>query len=132
MIESASPTYKQRLMYVTGYSDEAEFDEFSHTLTWEGHAEKLRVPYLAVAGEAEELSPLEHAERMLRRLKVPKRFVIYEESRHAVGQVPSTNLGPYPPTMIAEWMVARFARKPLVSERWYVHRTGTVTRTALD
>jgi dipeptidyl aminopeptidase/acylaminoacyl peptidase len=132
MIESASPTYKQRLMYVTGYSDEREFDTFSHTLTWEGHAEKLRVPYLAVAGGAEELSPLEHAERMLRRLKVPKRFVIYEESRHAVGQVPSTNLGPYPPTLIADWMVARFAGKPLTSERWYVDRSGTLTRAALD
>lgn len=131
MILSASPTYKQRLMYVTGYSNEDEFDRFSHTLTWEGHAEKLRMPYLAVAGEAEELSPLVHAERMFKKLNVPKRFVIYQDSRHAVGQVASTNLGPYPPTMIADWMVARFADKPFDSERWYVHSNGMVTKTAL-
>ena len=130
MILSASPTYKQRLMYVTGYSNEDEFDDFSHSLTWEGHAENLRIPYLAVAGEAEELSPLEHAERMLKKMNVPKRFVVYQDSRHAVGQAASTNLGPFPPTMIADWMVARFAGKPFDSERWYVHSNGSIAKTA--
>jgi dipeptidyl aminopeptidase/acylaminoacyl peptidase len=131
MILSASPTYKQRLMYVTGFSDEDEFDKFSQTLTWEDHVEKLRAPYLAVAGEAEELSPLEHAERLLGKLAGPKRFVVYQESRHAVGQVASTNLGPNPPTLIADWMLARFAGKPFDSERWYVHSNGSITKTAL-
>jgi dipeptidyl aminopeptidase/acylaminoacyl peptidase len=129
MIESASPTYKQRLMYVTGREDETAFDDFIRTLTWEGHVDKLRIPYMTMAGEAEELSPIEHAMRMLGRIKSPKRFVIYQESRHAIGQVSSTNLGPYPPTLIADWMAARFKGQPFASEQWYVHANGTITKT---
>ena len=63
IFEEASPTFKQRFMWMSGYSDEDAFDPFRGTLTWEGHAEKIRVPYLCVAGEADELCPLEHSER---------------------------------------------------------------------
>src|SRR5882762_2120341 len=64
IFEEASPTFKKRFMYMSGFADEDRFDEFCTTLTWEGHAEKIRVPYLCIAGEADELSPLEHTERM--------------------------------------------------------------------
>src|SRR5688500_13338051 len=40
IFEEASPTFKQRFMYMSGYRDEAAFDAFVKTLTWEGHAEK--------------------------------------------------------------------------------------------
>ncbi len=73
------------MMYMTGFDVEAEFDKFAPSLTWEGHTQNLRMPYLCVAGEAEELSPLHHAERMLRTLTGQKQFVVYQESRHAVG-----------------------------------------------
>jgi dipeptidyl aminopeptidase/acylaminoacyl peptidase len=76
IFEEASPTFKKRFMYMAGFTEEAAFDEFRRTLTWEGHAEKIRVPYLCVAGEAEELSPLEHTERMLARMPGPRRFVV--------------------------------------------------------
>jgi cephalosporin-C deacetylase-like acetyl esterase len=131
IFEEASPTYKKRFMYMAGFSEEAAFDAFRKTLTWEGYAEKIRVPYLCVAGEAEELSPLEHTERMLERIPAPKRFVVYQDARHAIGATASVNLGPHPPTMVADWMVERFAGKPLASERWYVDSTGAVTRTPL-
>ena len=68
IFEEASPTFKRRFMYMSGYTDEDKFNAFCKTLTWAGHAEKIRVPYLCVAGEADELSPLEHAERLLQRL----------------------------------------------------------------
>jgi len=131
LLETASPTYKQRMMFITGYSDEAAFDVFAKSLTWEGHVEKIKVPYLSVAGEAEELSPLENAERMLSLMTAPKQFVVYEESRHAVGYVPGSNLGPFPATLIADWMVDRLAGKPMKSERWYVRSTGAVEKTPL-
>jgi hypothetical protein len=131
IFEEASPTFKKRFMYMAGFTDEAAFDAFRQTLTWEGHAEKIRVPYLCVAGEAEELSPLVHTERMLAGMSAPRRFVIYQDARHAIGATASVNLGPYPPTMVADWMVERFAGKPLASERWYVDSAGAVTRTPL-
>ena len=131
IFEEASPTFKKRFMYMAGFTDEAEFDEFRRSLTWEGHAENIRVPYLCVAGEAEELSPLAHTERMLSRIPAPKRFVIYQDARHAIGATASVNLGPYPPTMVADWMIERFADKPMASERWYVEGSGSVVKTPL-
>ena len=61
----------------------------------------------------------------------PRRLVVYQEARHAIGACPSVNLGPHPPTMVADWMAARFAGKPMSNERWYVDNSGAVTRTAL-
>src|SRR5205814_1553772 len=91
IFEEASPTFKMRSMYMSGISDEAKFDELRKTMTWEGHAELIHSPYLCVAGEHEELSPLIHTERLLTALKGPKRFVVYQDSRHSVGNVPSAN-----------------------------------------
>ena len=131
IFEEASPTFKQRFMYMAGISDEAAFDEFRKTLTWDGFAQKITAPYLAVAGEADELCPLVHTERLIAALPGPKRLVVYQGSRHAVGGVPATNLGPYPPTLMADWMAARLAGAEFLSERWYVDASGRVTKTAL-
>ena len=129
IFEEASPTFKRRFMYMSGYTDEGKFNAFCKTLTWEGHAEKIRVPYLCVAGEADELSPLEHTERLLQTLQCPKQLVVYQDSRHSVGNVPSANLGPHPQTLVADWMQARLNEKPFASERWYVEASGRVVKT---
>lgn len=131
IFEEASPTFKRRFMYLSGYADEDAFDEFRRTLTWEGHAGKIRMPYLCVAGEADELSPPEHTERFIRTLACPKRLVVYQDCRHSVGNVPSTNLGPTPPVLVADWMAARLAGKPFPSERWFVESSGRVVKTPL-
>ena len=130
IFQEASPTFKKRFMYMSGITDEDEFDEFRKTITWEGHAEKISVPYLCVAGEAEELSPLEHSERLMAALQGPKQMVVYQESRHSVGNVPAANLGPFPPILLADWLADRVAGKPLVSERWFVAGSGEITKTA--
>jgi alpha-beta hydrolase superfamily lysophospholipase len=131
IFEEASPTFKKRFMWMSNYTDEAKFDAFVKTLTWEGHAEKIRTPYLVVAGEADELSPLTHTERMIATMTAPRRLVVYADSRHSVGNVPAANLGPFPTTLVADWLVARLAGKPFASERWFVEPTGRVAKTAL-
>jgi alpha-beta hydrolase superfamily lysophospholipase len=131
IFDEASPSYKKRFMYMAGFTDEAKFDAFRKTMTWEGHAEKIRVPYLCVSGEWDELSPMVHTERMLKTMSNPRRLVVYQEARHAIGACPSVNLGPYPPTMVADWMAQRFAGLPMANERWYVDNTGAVTKTPL-
>jgi dipeptidyl aminopeptidase/acylaminoacyl peptidase len=129
IFEEASPTFKQRFMYMSGYTDETAFDEFCKTLTWEGHAEKIRVPYLCVAGESDELSPLAHTERLLKTLQCPKQLVVYQDSRHSVGNVPAAQLGPTPAVLVADWMNARLAGKPFDSERWFVEASGRIVKT---
>jgi dienelactone hydrolase len=131
IFQEASPTFKKRFMYMSGIVDEDEFDKFRETITWERHADKIRVPYLCVAGEAEELSPLEHSERLVAALNGPKQMVVYQESRHSVGNVPSANLGPFPPILVADWMADRLAGKPFASEKWYVTANGQIEKTPL-
>ena len=46
--------------------------------------------------------------------------MVYQESRHSVGNVPAANLGPFPPVLLAG--------KPLVSEYWYVAGSGEITK----
>jgi hypothetical protein len=131
IFEEASPTFKKRFMWMSDFSDEDKFNEFAKTLTWEGQVEKIRSPYLVVAGEADELSPLAATERMIATMTAPRQLVIYADSRHSVGNVPSANLGPFPPTLVADWLVARLNGKPFSSERLFVDATGRVNRSPL-
>ena len=130
IFQEASPTFKKRFMYMSGITLEDEFDAFRKSITFEGHAEKIRVPYLVVAGECEELSPIEHSERLLRAVKGPKQMVVYQESRHSVGNVPAANLGPFPPILVADWLADRLAGKPFATERWFVRSNGQVEKTS--
>jgi hypothetical protein len=61
----ALPAWQPAAFHPASFTDEAAFDEFRKTLTWEGHAEKIRCPYLCLTGEADALSPLVHTERMM-------------------------------------------------------------------
>jgi dienelactone hydrolase len=131
IFEEASPTFKMRFMYMSGITDEDRFDEFRRTMTWEGHAERIRAPYLCVAGEFDELSPLEHTERLMRALSGPRRLVVYQDSRHSVGNVPAANLGPFPPTLAADWMAATLNGTAFPSEKWYVEASGRIVKTPL-
>jgi dienelactone hydrolase len=131
IFEEASPTFKKRFMWMSNFTDEDKFDAFVKTLTWEGHVERIKSPYLVVAGEADELSPLEYTEQMIKTMTGPRQLVVYADSRHSVGNVPAANLGPFPPGLIADWLAARLAGKPIASERWFVQATGQVVKTAL-
>ncbi|MBM3608235.1 MAG: alpha/beta hydrolase [Alphaproteobacteria bacterium] len=131
IFEEASPTFKQRFMFMSNYVDEADFDEFRQTISWVGHAERIRAPFLCLAGEADELSPLSNVEAMFAAMDCPKQLVIYQDCRHAIGTVPAANLGPFAPALVADWMADQFAGKPAVSERWFVEASGNVRKSAL-
>jgi dienelactone hydrolase len=131
IFQEASPTFKKRFMYMSGITDEAEFDKMRQGMTWEGHADKVKCSYLCVAGEWDELSPVEHSHRLVAAVKGPKRMVVYQESRHSVGNVPAANLGPFPPILVADWLAERVAGKPFLSEQWYVRANGAIEKKPL-
>jgi pimeloyl-ACP methyl ester carboxylesterase len=122
----AGPVLVDRLR-LSNYTKESKFDEFVKTLKWEGRVENIRSQYLVVAGATDELSPLEHTERMFRAMTGPRQLVVYADSRHSVGNVPAANLGPFPSTLL----VARLGSKPFNSERWFIEATGRVVKAAL-
>jgi len=130
IFQEASPTFKMRFMFMSNFTDEAKFDEFRKTMTWEGISSKIKQPYLCLAGESDELSPLKYTEQMIASLQGPKRLVIYQDSRHSVGNVPAAYLGPNPGNMVAEWMQSQLHGNPLTSERWFVTSTGSINKTS--
>jgi dienelactone hydrolase len=131
IFQTASPTFKRRFMFMSGINDEGEFDQFRKTLDWHGYAKKIKAPYLVIAGGSDELCPIESTQAFVAALAGPKQLMIYQDSRHGVGGVPSTFNGPQPRTYQAEWIMGRLAGKPIENERWYVEASGKVDKTAL-
>jgi len=131
IFEEASPTFKHRFMFMSGITDEREFDAFRKTLDWHGHAENVKVPYLIAGGEADELCPLENSIAFAKALGGPKQLVIYADARHSIGGVPSASNGPDPRAYQAKWIQARLAGKPFTSEYWFVEPSGRIEKTAL-
>ena len=62
-------------------------------------------------------------------MSAPRQLLVYQESKHSVGFVPSANLGPNPYITMADWMRDRLDGKPLAAERWHVDNTGRVNKT---
>ena len=71
---------------------------------------------------------VEHSERLVRTLRGPKQMVVYQESRHSVGNVATANLGPFPPILVADWLADRIAGKPFASEHWFVRSNGQIDK----
>lgn len=130
IFEEASPTFKQRFMFMCGMTDEAEFDVFRQSISWRGHAERIEVPYLCMAGEFDELSPIEHTRGLLAALSGPKQLLVYQGSRHSVGGPAAAN-GPHPQGYMADWIAARLDGQPMASEEWFVESSGKVVKSPL-
>jgi pimeloyl-ACP methyl ester carboxylesterase len=111
--------FKDRYMWMAGYDDEAAFDEFARKLTLEGLGARIRCPYLIVAGEDDDLSPIEHSYKLYDAITAPKTIVVYKGEVHGV----SDNLDCR--ALIADWLRDRLDGKPLQSRRIFMEcRTG--------
>lgn len=126
IFEEASPTFKNRFMFMAGYEDEAAFDGFVKGFDLRDKVGALRCPYLLVAGELDELSPVRHAYEVCRRVPGPVELLVYQNERHAPGRAPSAQLGPHWYSMMADWLAARVReRKPAGKSRFvYVKSNG--------
>ena len=127
----ASPTFKRRFMFMSGITDEDEFDAFRKTIDWRGYAEKVTTPYLVLAGGADQLCPTEYTAAFVKALRGPKQWLIYQDADHGVGGSPAASNGPNASEHETEWLLARLNGQPFKSERWYIADDGKVTKTAL-
>jgi fermentation-respiration switch protein FrsA (DUF1100 family) len=123
----ASPTFKARFMFMSGYDDEAAFDRFCKKIDLRPVAPKIECPYMVIAGENDQLSPIEHTERLFDLITAPKRLVIYEGANHGVGDAPSVEAGEEKSTMLADWLLDRIKGKKANSERVWVDSSGRAT-----
>ncbi|HWG04692.1 MAG TPA: prolyl oligopeptidase family serine peptidase [Beijerinckiaceae bacterium] len=131
IFNTASVTFKKRFMFMSGITDEHEFDEFAKTLDWHGLAEKVTTPYLVVAGSADQLCPTRFTEAFLDALAGPKQLLLYQDADHGVGGSTAVTAGPNQEEFIRDWMKNRLDGKPLDNERWFVDVYGKVTKTPI-
>jgi len=110
----ACPIFKDRYMWMAGYEDEKKFDEFAKTLSLKGLGAKIKCPVLIVAGEDDELSPIENSYNLYDEIQSPKNIVVFKNEFHGVSDNWDVK------AMIADWLEDRFEGKPLQSGRIYM------------
>lgn len=122
IFNTASPTFKMNYMYMSGYDDEAAFDEFAKTLTLKEAASKIACPYFVVAGEDDELCPIEFVYEFMEQIRSPKVLVVYEGEKHSIRN-------PRARTLLVDWLKDRLEGKPFKSEKIYVEMSGKEAHT---
>ena len=122
IFNSASPTFKLNYMYMAGYDDEAAFDDFAKTLTLREVAPMIRCPYLIVAGEDDDLCPIEFVYQFMDAISGPKVLMVYEGEKHSIRN-------PRARALLVDWLVDRLAGNPFKSERIYVEMSGKETHS---
>jgi fermentation-respiration switch protein FrsA (DUF1100 family) len=130
--EQASPTFKARFMYMAGFEDEDAFDRFAATIDPVASASGIDCPLLVVAGEEDDISPIEHTWTLLARARGPRELVLYQGERHGIGSGPAAGAGPIRDEVVADWLTARLADQPMLDRLRYVTTAGAVIEGPLD
>ena len=102
IFEQAQPNFKRIFMYMTGYTDEVEFDEHmkSHDHLPDV-AKKVTVPHLLVAGDMDELCTPDDIAHFRENLAGSSELWLYEGVFHPMGEV-SAEIYP----AMADWMLS--------------------------
>jgi len=128
IFECASPTYKKRFMWMTDLHDEAEFDRMAAKMDLRPMIGEMKVPWLNIIGEKDELSPIVHTLNLAARCGSPSPIVVYEGERHALSGSPSLVLGPKYNAIAGDWLLDRMAGKPAEEYLDWVTSSGAVER----
>ena len=97
---------------MSNVTDDDEFDTFCEGFDPRPFAEKITCPILILAGEDDELSPVEYSYDVYDCIKSPKNLVVYEGAKHSMGGASSVAQGPHFGNMMADWLKDRTVGKP--------------------
>ena len=86
----------------------------------------MEVPWLVLAGEADELSPVRWVYELARVCPAPSTLVIYQGGRHALTESQAAMLGPPWRSTIADWLLDRVNGVAAGDAVHYVTATGGV------
>ena len=115
LFEMASPTFKQRFMYMTGVDDENAFEAVMAKMDAMKLSAKLNTPCFVMAGEDDSLSDVARTIEHLNGVPGPKTLMMFAGEEHGMGDSRSSQLGsPFFP-MIADWLADRAKGKPIES-----------------
>jgi len=120
----ASPSFKLRYMWMANYEDEAQFDEFAKKIDLRPYVGEIKCPVLIMAGEQDQLSPIEFSYEVFDLIKSPKEICVYEGANHSVADAPSVANGENPRTYLADWLAERLAGTEVKSVKSFIDSTG--------
>ncbi len=130
IFEMASPSFKARYMWMSGLEyDEAAFDQMVTEIDLRPLMPRMSAPWLVVAGDEDELSPIEHSYGLAGACPVPAPMLVYQQGRHALSlPTPSVALGPNWLTYTADWLLDRVNGMPATDYVDYVLPSGQIER----
>jgi pimeloyl-ACP methyl ester carboxylesterase len=130
IFEMASPSFKARYMWMSGLErDEAAFDNMAQQIDLRPLIGRMSAPWLVVAGDEDELSPMEHSYDLARRCPTAAPMLVYQQGRHALSlPTPSVALGPNWVTYAADWLLDRVEGRPAEDVVDYVLSSGQIER----
>ena len=129
MMDTASPTFRLRQMYMTNIHDEAAFNAYCKTMNNDALIAGLRCPYLVCAGEDDQLSYISDTYTYMNAVKAPKTLVVYQGENHGLHSRRSGQMGPEAFTVVADWFLERAAGDRAQSLHVVVNMQGKPTVT---
>jgi alpha-beta hydrolase superfamily lysophospholipase len=117
----SSPTFKMNYMYMSGYDDEAAFDEFAKTLTLKGVTSRITCPYMVVAGEDDEHCDMKFVYALMGEMPAPKLLYVFEGERHSIRN-------PRARSLVVNWLIDTLLGKPFKPEIVRIETSGKETR----
>ena len=109
---------------MSDYDDEAEFDKFARTIDLRPFVPSITCPVLIMAGEQDQLSPVEHSYDVFDLIMAPKEIVVYEGANHSVADASSVVLGDNPKDYLVNWLEERINEKTFESVKGFVDSSG--------
>ncbi len=129
MMDTASPTFRLRQMYMTNIHEEKAFDAFCETLNNKALIKGIHCPYIVCAGEDDQLSDIGATYTYMNAITAPKTLIVYQGENHGLHSRSSGQMGPEAFTTIADWFLDRAAGEKAQSLYIVVNMQGKPTVT---
>lgn len=130
IFEEASPSYKKRFMWMSNIENEDEFDRMAAQMDLRPLVPGMKMPWLNIVGEKDELSPVKHTLELAACAGGPSPILMYQGERHALSGAASIVLGPKYMSYAADWLLDRVNGKPAEEFLDLVLADGRVERRA--
>jgi alpha-beta hydrolase superfamily lysophospholipase len=85
LLNQAQPSFVTNLMSMTGLPTYEDISAFAAKMSLGEIASKVRIPYLIVTGENDELTTLEGTKEIYDRIAGPKELWVYQHEFHPIG-----------------------------------------------
>jgi len=85
-----------------------------------------------MAGEDEQLSPIEYAYDLFETISAPKQLLVYEGAEHGLVGSSAAALSPSQTTFMADWLKDRLDGKPMQTKHMKVDAIGQIQDSTFE